>query len=148
MMYVKTNAPKASGTSPKRLTQMGVPMTEFKPSSAKKTTASYTKPLSKKAENGNSASKMTMLSPGKVIFFSLILGVFGLIYLTHVFSTQKHLKDVNQLQREYEKVKRLYADRKFTYDRMIGPAEVYDRAKKLGLKDGGPANGIIYVEGK
>ena len=29
---------------------------------------------------------------------------------------------------------------------MIGPAEVYERAKKLGLQDGGPAEGIIYIE--
>ncbi|TNE74491.1 hypothetical protein EP331_01515 [bacterium] len=138
MMYVKTNLSKAPSVTPKRVSSMGVPLNEVK---QKKTAKVFGAPSTEKTEK-----KGKGISAGKVIFFTLIFGAVGLMYLNHVFSTQQRLKEVLELQREYEKVKRVYADRKFTYDRMIGPAEVYERAKKLGLKDGGPANGIIYVE--
>jgi hypothetical protein len=138
MMYVKTNLSKAPTIAPKKVSQMGVPLTEVKQKSSAK---SFGAPSSV-----GEAKKGKSISAGKVIFFTLIFGAIGLAYLNHVFSTQQSLKEVMMLQREYEKVKRLHADRKFTYDRMIGPAEVYDRAKRLGLKDGGPADGIIYVE--
>lgn len=142
MMYVKTN----SSNSSKRVTQMGVPMKEISPKGTSSSSTSYVRNPSPKSGSKTSNGKEKRISSGKVIFFSLIIGALGLMYLNHVFSTQKKLKEVNLLQREYVKVKRLYADRKFTYDRMIGPAEVYERAKKLGLKDGGPADGVIYVE--
>jgi hypothetical protein len=88
------------------------------------------------------------ISPYKIIFFAIIAGAFGILYLSHVFATQKEYKAVLELRREYEKIQRLHADRQFTYDRMTGPAEVYSRAKTLGLKDGGPADGIITVKNR
>lgn len=141
-MYVKTNSSNPS----KRVTQMGVPMNEISPKGSSKAPTSYVKTPNPKTGSTSTSGKEKRISSGKVIFFSLIFGALGLMYLTHVFSTQQNLKDVTRLQREYDKVKRLYADRKFTYDRMIGPAEVYERAKRLGLNDGGPADGVIYVE--
>lgn len=86
------------------------------------------------------------ISPFKIILFAVFAGAFGIIYLSHVFATQKEYKAVLELRREYEKIQRLHADRQFTYDRMTGPAEVYSRAKTLGLRDGGPADGIITVK--
>lgn len=145
MMYVNT-APtqkknRFKGNSPKN--SMGVPLKEV----AKNDTKGKTK---RTYSNGTIASeseaKKTGISSGKVILFTIVFGVLGLLYLTHVFKTQKMLKEVQQMNREYQKVKRVYSDRKFTYDRMIGPAEVYNRAKKLGLEDGGAVDGIIYLE--
>lgn len=86
------------------------------------------------------------VSPFKIILFAVFAGAFGILYLSHVFATQKEYKAVLELRREYEKIQRLHADRQFTYDRMTGPAEVYSRAKTLGLKDGGPADGVITIK--
>lgn len=88
------------------------------------------------------------ISPFKVMLFAIFAGAFGILYLSHVFATQKEYKAVLELRREYEKIQRLHADRQFTFDRMTGPAEVYSRAKTLGLKDGGPADGIITVKNR
>ncbi len=140
-MYVKSSLGSTnSKPNKKRTNSMGVPMQQYVGDTSKSGKRNVKKET--KLVKGKSKS----ISSGKVILLSLLVGIAGLIYLNHVFAVQKSYKEVLQLQREYEKVKRLYADRKFTYDRMIGPAEVYERAKKLGLQDGGPAEGIIYIE--
>jgi len=141
VMYVKSSLSDSKGKSnKKRMNSMGVPMQQYVGETHQKGKSNL------KTATKTPKSKSKSISSGKVILLSLLVGIAGLIYLNHVFAVQKSYKEVLQLQREYEKVKRLYADRKFTYDRMIGPAEVYERAKKLGLQDGGPAEGIIYIE--
>lgn len=82
----------------------------------------------------------------KVISASLLAGFLGVVYLDHVFTTQAILREVNQLHREHEKAAILHNDLRFTYERMTGPADVYQRAKSIGLVDGGPADDIIIVE--
>lgn len=141
VMYVKSTLGNSKGKSKSsRTNSMGVPMQQYVGDSTKHGKSNI------KTAAKTPKAKSKSISSGKVILLSLLVGVAGLIYLNHVFAVQKSYKEVLELQREYEKVKRLYADRKFTYDRMIGPAEVYERAKKLGLQDGGPAEGIIYIE--
>lgn len=82
----------------------------------------------------------------KIILGSVLLGASGLIYLNHVFETQRLLKDVIELQREYDQVRRRHADRLLTYQRMTGPAEVYAKAKEIGLENGSGVDPIIVVE--
>lgn len=86
------------------------------------------------------------VKPWKVIVGSIVIGLAGLLYLNHVFQTQKLLQQVNQLENQYNKTKRIYTDTKYTYDRMIGPAEVYNKASKLGLVSGNPADQVIIIK--
>jgi len=53
---------------------------------------------------------------------------------------------VQQLERQYNQTKRMHDDYRLTYERMIGPAEIYDKAKSRGFINGGPAEKIIEVE--
>ena len=85
------------------------------------------------------------LKPWKVILGAVVMGLLGIIYLNHVFATQQLLQEVNQLEREYNQVKRMHDDYRLRYDRMIGPAEIYEKAKNRGFINGGPAEKVIEV---
>lgn len=86
------------------------------------------------------------IKPWKVIVGALIIGALGVLYLNHVFATQKLLQDVQKLQRKYNQAKRLHNDYKLEYDRMIGPSEIYQKAKQKGFVNGGPAEKVIEVQ--
>ncbi len=88
------------------------------------------------------------LKPWKVILCAVILGALGILYLNHLFATQQLLREVQQLEREYNQVKRLHSDYRLTYDRMIGPSEIYGKAKGMGFINGGPAEKVIEVENR
>lgn len=98
---------------------------------------------SKKSKKGLSLPK---LKPWKVIMGAVVLGALGIIYLNHVFATQELLREVNQLEAEYNRVQRMHTDYKLIYDRMIGPAEIYENAKNAGFINGGPAEKVIEVD--
>lgn len=102
-------------------------------------TVSYAK---KKTERN---IKWPKISPWKIIVGTIIAGLAGLFYLNHVFETQQLYAEVNHLQREYDKVSREYADRRYVYNQMIGPAEIYNKAHKLGLINSGNSDKIIIV---
>lgn len=87
-----------------------------------------------------------IMKPWKVILGAFMIGALGVLYLNHVFATQELLREVQQLEREYNQARRMNADYRLTYDRMIGPAEIYEKAKELGFINGGPAEKIIEVE--
>lgn len=84
--------------------------------------------------------------PWKVILGSIIIGVFGLLYLTHVFSTQRLLEEVQTLEAEYNRARAQYDELKLRYDRMVGPAEIYRKAEEQGFINGGPANKVIIIK--
>jgi hypothetical protein len=83
------------------------------------------------------------VTPWKMIAFTVALGVFGYLYIAHVFYTQRLLTEVNQLRSQFENARIDNTDAKLTFERMTGPAEVYNRARSLGLVDGGPADKIL-----
>ncbi len=91
-------------------------------------------------------SLFSKVEPWKVIMGAVIIGALGVLYLNHVFATQELLREVQQLEREYNQTKRMHSDYRLTYDRMIGPAEIYDKAQNLGFINGGPAEKVIEVE--
>jgi hypothetical protein len=95
-----------------------------------------------------SAPKLRKKGPsaGKLILWSLIIGVLGYGYITHVFATQKLYTEVNDLRRQYENVQANHAAGALTFDRMTGPAEVYRRARDLGFIDPGPADHVIIID--
>lgn len=85
------------------------------------------------------------IQPWKIILSILVLGLVGIFYLKHVFATQELLYRVEQLEQEYQQTQRRYDYYKLTYDRMIGPKEMYDKAKAAGFIDSGPAEKVIEV---
>ena len=100
----------------------------------------------KRIKNKKSRLSFPKVKPWKVIVGVIVAGLLGLIYLKHVFATQELLREVQQLEREYNQAKRLNSNYRLTYDRMIGPAEIYDKAKGMGFINGGPAEKVIKVE--
>jgi len=86
------------------------------------------------------------IKPWKVILFSIALGALGVLYLGHVFATQELLQEVQHLEQEYNKVKRAHDNYRLTYDRMTGPADIYQKAKEQGFINGGPADKVITIK--
>lgn len=82
----------------------------------------------------------------KLIGIIILMGAAGLAYVNHVFKTQDILTEVNQLEQEFEKVRRIHADRKFQFERMTGPSDVYRRASQQGFVHGGAAEGVVVVK--
>ena len=110
------------------------------PSSPKKT-------ATKKSQKQERASfGLPKLKPGTVILATLIIGALGFAYITHVFATQRLLREVQQLEAEYNKARQQHDELKLRYDRLVGPAEIYEKAKNQGFINGGPADHIIIIE--
>ncbi|WP_246068292.1 hypothetical protein [Fodinibius sediminis] len=115
----------------------------------KSSSQSNGKVYGRKINRGKSQKKkipFPRIKPWKVITGAIVLGLLGMLYLKHVFATQELLREVQQAEREYNQAKRLHSNYRLTYDRMIGPAEIYDKAKGLGFVNGGPAEKVIEVE--
>jgi hypothetical protein len=86
------------------------------------------------------------LSAGKVILVTVLLGLAGLMYLAHVFTMQQMVRDLNRLQKEYERARLTYEDRMLTWERKTGPGEIYRKAKALGFEYGGLYDQTIVVK--
>jgi len=68
----------------------------------------------------------------------LIASLFTL-YVGHVHATQEVLANVLELRRENLRLHLEYNRLKGEYDRQVGPAIIYQRARRLGLEEG-----IVY----
>lgn len=90
-------------------------------------------------------ASLPVFTPWKVILASLAIGVCGILYIGHVFSTQQSLQEVRQLENEFNKAKRQYDARRLEYDRLIGPKEIYQKAREQGYINAGPADQIIQI---
>ncbi len=86
------------------------------------------------------------IKPWKVILATLLIGACGFLYLTHVFATQKLLEEVQLLEAEYNKARSQHDALKLQYDRMVGPAEIYQKAEEAGFINGGPADKVIIIK--
>lgn len=86
------------------------------------------------------------ITPWKVILTSFLIGICGILYITHVFSTQQLLQEVQQLENEFNKASRVHAERRLAYDRMVGPKEIYQRAREQGFINAGPADEVIILK--
>lgn len=106
----------------------------------------YGRRINQKDDGDTKGFSFPRLKPWKVILGALVMGLLGVMYLNHVFATQELLREVNQLEREYNQVERMHDDYRLQYDRMIGPAEIYEQAKNRGFINGGPAEKVIEVE--
>lgn len=90
--------------------------------------------------------KIPRIAPWKMILATITLGIIGFFYLTHVFATQEVLKEVSELRRAHETAKRSHAEHALTYDRMTGPASIYQKATTLGFIHGGAADPLIRIK--
>lgn len=97
----------------------------------------------KKVKNKVSIPKF---KPWKIILGSIIIGILGFTYLTHVFSTQKLLEEVQFMEAEYNRSRAQFDELKLRYDRMVGPADIYDKAEAQGFINGGPADKVIVIK--
>lgn len=116
------------------------------PTPGKTSTGQKSRKNGSKTGIGNSKIGIPKVKPWKVIIGSIILGILGLMYLTHVFSTQRLLQEVQQLEAEYNRSRAQYDELKLQYDRMVGPAEIYRKAEEQGFVNGGPADNIIIIK--
>jgi len=97
------------------------------------------------AKNGSSKKVKGKVKPGKIILWSLVVGLFGFMYITHVFTTQKTLQEVSNIRLEHERLRIIFEDQALTYEQLIGPAQIYERAKSLGFIDSSPNDRVIEV---
>lgn len=150
MMYVNTPVRSPRNRKPRSTSRQEKPATGARYRQSRtgvyspargRVQSTYAKEPAKKRK----ASEFPKIRPWKVMLGSVLFGIAGLLYLNHVFYTQKLLNDVNHLQQKYDQAERIYNDRKFTYDRMIGPTTIYREARKLGMITGGPPDHILIV---
>lgn len=91
-------------------------------------------------------SKLPVFTPWKVALASFLIGICGILYIGHVFNTQQILTEVNQLENEFNKAQRLYHETRLEYDRITGPQQIYQIARRQGFVNAGPADQIIYIQ--
>ena len=86
------------------------------------------------------------ITPWKVILTSFLIGICGILYITHVFSLQQSLQEVQQLENEFNQAQRIHVEQRLAYDRMVGPKEIYHRAQEQGFINAGPADQVIILK--
>ena len=118
----------------------------FKDSITDGHTSSYGKRINKDAKGKKDNKGLPALTPWKVILASFLIGICGIIYISHVFEMQNTLREVQQLENNYNKAKRLHAEKRLAYDRMVGPKEIYQNAREQGFINAGPADNILILK--
>lgn len=103
------------------------------------------KPTHAAKRKSSSAIKVPRFSPWKIIMVTMGIGIAGFFYLTHVFATQTILKEVTELRNAHESAKRSHAENSLAYDRMTGPAQIYEKARNQGYIHGEGADPIIRI---
>ncbi len=99
----------------------------------------------RRISNDPPKKNLPAFTPWKVILASFLIGVCGILYIGHVFNTQQSLSEVQQLENEFNRAQRLYNEQRLAYDRMVGPKEIYQKARERGFVNAGSADQIIYL---
>jgi hypothetical protein len=150
MMYIKTPVKENKPVKPNRRgISNGKPSQWKKKSPLSGRSSGSTGNYGQRIKNGNGSKRKATLpafTPWKVILASLLIGVCGVFYIGHVFSTQQALQEVRQLENEYNRTKRMYDQKRLQYDRMIGPKEIYRQAQQQGFINAGPADRVITIK--
>ncbi len=100
----------------------------------------------RKVKQKKSRLSLPHIAPWKIILGVILLGGMGILYLHHVFATKQLLTRVQAREQQYKQAKRSYKKYRMEYDRLTGPVEITQKARKMGLIDGGPAKKIIKVK--
>ncbi len=117
-----------------------------KPNVESPTPSHTNKRTATKVKSSSVKSRIQGIKPWKVILASVIVGLFGFMYLTHVFATQSLLEEVQILEVEFNKARSKHDALKLQYDKMVGPADIYRNAEKAGFVNGGPADKVITIK--
>lgn len=88
---------------------------------------------------------LSAITPWKVILASFLIGICGILYISHLFGTQQALQEVRQLENEYNRIHRIYMQHRLEHDRLTGPKDIYERARREGFINAGPADRVISV---
>lgn len=149
-MYVKSPAAKNTAPSNRKVLSGGIPAQNkrkvvFKNGSHTGGSASsYGRRISN--DPPKKTTNLPAFTPWKVILASFLIGVCGIFYIGHVFSTQQTLLEVQQLENEFNRAQRLYNEQRLAYDRMVGPKEIYQKAREEGFINAGTADPIIHLK--
>ncbi|MEX0593383.1 MAG: hypothetical protein WD115_01300 [Balneolaceae bacterium] len=131
---------KAETKQPDRRSMRGA----SRPTDGKRTTR-FAKPKASTPKRGSRRLILPEIAPWKMILGSLCIGLCGLLYITHLLSTQQLLEEVQTLQHEYNRTHRIYNETKLAYDRVTGPKEIYQRARNAGFVNAGPTDIILNL---
>lgn len=126
--------------------ELRTPIRERLKSTARRHTPNQVFQTEIRAESTDARPLREHMKAWKLIGFIILAGIVGLVYVSHVFKTQEILTEVSQLEQDFEKVRRIHADRKFQFERMTGPSDVYLRATQQGFVHGGAAEGVVVVK--
>lgn len=89
---------------------------------------------------------LPQIAPWKIILASFIIGICGVLYISHVFQTQQLLKEVKSLEQQYQRSQRMHEKHELQYERMTGPRQIYQKAQENGFVSGGPVEKVISIE--
>ncbi len=149
MNYLKSTLSKSKSKANRRIISGGEPAERKRKSifdsagSAGSGSASHGQRIKPESAKKKALPKV---APWKVILASILVATCGLLYISHVFSTQQTLMEVQQLENEFNKAQRIYEEQRLSYDRMVGPKEIYQQARQQGFINAGPADQIIISE--
>ncbi|AXJ00341.1 hypothetical protein CYPRO_1076 [Cyclonatronum proteinivorum] len=79
----------------------------------------------------------------RTYLFLFALGFVAMIYITHIFATEKLLQQVSAAEQELERVQMIHDARMLRYEQLTGPSAVFERATELGFEHAGPADYVI-----
>lgn len=111
---------------------------------SRKDSAGKTAKAKGEAASAPSATRSGLsIAPGYIILWSFILGICGYVYITHVFTTQRMLTELNEARQQLDRAQIIHEDRMLQLERISGPAEVLSRARSMGLENHGPPEFLI-----
>jgi hypothetical protein len=93
------------------------------------------------------AVKLVPVSTLRFGLAMLVLAGLFTAYVGHVNATQDVLAQVQHERRENLRLHLKYNRVKGEYDRMTGPAVIYERARRMGLEEGYSYGPAIWVSG-
>lgn len=99
----------------------------------------------KRRKPEGSKKRRLVFTPWKVALASIVIGIFGILYINHIFATQEILQEVSRLEAEFNRSKRMYNEQRLNYDRLTGPKEIYEQARMMGFVNAGPASQILII---
>lgn len=149
-MFVQSSFKEKKVRSNKRTNRIRKDIKYFRPSSGKtnglNSNGSSSHHGRRKKNGSKNKIKFPAFSPWKVILTSFLIGIFGILYISHVFSTQQTLREVQQLESEFNKIKRIHSEKRMEFDRRVGPKEIYQKAREQGFINAGPADQVLILK--
>lgn len=133
--HPSTTSPSDAVTAFQRNTKTGSRNSAFPTGSAKNADAQQ--------DSGKAVRSRFSIAPGYIMLWSVIFGICGYVYISHVFTTQRLLVETREARQELERTELLYENRALQFEQMSGPSEVLRRAETMDLENFGPHDYVI-----